>query len=375
MPDNDKEAAEWKQRHGTPYGEEHYNWNYRELWDLPMIRSKFLQMSCRRCHKDAVELEGGEKYTAGMKLFERVGCYGCHRTESYLILDKDKKNEATPEQVKARRPGPPLTRIAVKTNEAWAAKWVLEPRGFRPTTRMPHFFGQSNTRTKVNGNPYPVDTVDGERRSPVDDAISYAIVKYLWDLSDKSETDPAPPANLKGDAARGASIVAQVGCMACHAVKDTPEAEFSRWKDKSRYLQDFAPSLGAVGSKITNRTWLYHLVRDPKKHFPDSAMPRLRLSEQEAMDVVEYLMGLKNADFDAKKAPPAPDEKLVNDLLLELLKAKMPAVDAERAVKGEHPQYPELKDKDGRIRFLGFRMVKNYGCYSCHELKRDDATK
>jgi hypothetical protein len=45
MPDNDKEAGEWKQRHGTPYGEEHYNWNYRELWDLPMIRSKFLQMS------------------------------------------------------------------------------------------------------------------------------------------------------------------------------------------------------------------------------------------------------------------------------------------------------------------------------------------
>ncbi|HLF95188.1 MAG TPA: hypothetical protein VJB14_17105, partial [Planctomycetota bacterium] len=91
-PNTYEQGQRWKNRHGTPYGEERYNWNYRELWDLPMFPSKFAQSSCRRCHADAVELDGAEKYVQGMKLFERAGCYGCHRTETYQILRKDLEN-------------------------------------------------------------------------------------------------------------------------------------------------------------------------------------------------------------------------------------------------------------------------------------------
>ncbi|MBV8879292.1 MAG: hypothetical protein JO332_04985, partial [Planctomycetaceae bacterium] len=88
-PNSPKQGQAWRARHGTPYGEERYNWNYRELWDLPMFPTKFVQASCRRCHTEAVELDGGEKYVEGMKLVERVGCYGCHRIDSYQILPKD----------------------------------------------------------------------------------------------------------------------------------------------------------------------------------------------------------------------------------------------------------------------------------------------
>ena len=370
IPDNAREGVDWKNRHGTPYGDEHYDWNYRELWDLPMIQSKFLQSSCRRCHKEAVELDGGDKYVTGMKLFEKAGCYGCHRTETYQILPKDTKNPHLDPNWKARRPGPPLTRISAKVDETWAAKWILAPREFRPTTRMPHFFGQSNTRTTVNGNSYPVYTdKNGKLRSPVEDAIATSMVKYLWTLSDPKE-DPAPPANLKGDAQRGGLIVAQVGCMACHKTVDTPEAEFSKWVGRSRMLEDFGPSLSAIGSKIKSKAWLYAWVRDPKKHFPDSSMPSLRLSEQEAVDVVEYLMTLKNPAFDKDAGPGEVNAKAVEDLIFELLRKRMPDVDARRELEGKG-DIARLNEPETRLKWLGARMVKNYGCYSCHELRSD----
>lgn len=370
IPDTDKEGVAWKNRHGTPYGDEHYDWNYRELWDLPMIQSKFLQASCRRCHKESVELDGAQKYTEGMKLFERAGCYGCHRTETYQILPKDTKNSDLNPNWKSRRPGPPLTRISTKVDEGWAAKWILAPREFRPTTRMPHFFGQSNARTVVNGNSYPVYTdKNGKPRVPVEDAIAVSMVKYLWSLSD-GKADPEPPANVKGDAQRGGLIVAQVGCMACHKTVDTPESEFTAWSGRSRYLEDFGPALASIGSKIKSKAWLYAWVRNPKSHFPDSAMPSLRLSEQEAMDVVEYLMTLKNPAFEKDAGPELVNPKAVEDLIFELLKKRMPDVDARRELEGKG-DIAGLNRDDVRLRWLGQKMVKNYGCYSCHELRAD----
>ena len=93
-----------------------------------MFPSKYVQASCRRCHTDAVELDGGEKYVEGMKLVERVGCYGCHRMDTYQILEKDLNNDKIDINRKTRRPGPPLERIAAKVTPDWMKKWILEPR-------------------------------------------------------------------------------------------------------------------------------------------------------------------------------------------------------------------------------------------------------
>ncbi|HZE96561.1 MAG TPA: multiheme c-type cytochrome [Planctomycetota bacterium] len=372
-PNTAKQGQEWRVRHGTPYGEEKYNWNYRELWDLPMFPTKYVQASCRRCHADAVELDGGEKYVEGMKLVERVGCYGCHRIDSYQILQKDLDNPATDANRKARRPGPPLLRIATKVTEDWAAKWVLAPRDFRPTTRMPHFFGQSNTRRVVNGNEYKPETKNGVLRSPVDDTIVNAIVKYVWSLSD-TQADPAAP-GLKADAIRGEILVKSLGCVGCHKLQETPLAEFQDQKGKpaarSRFLEEFAPTLSAVGSKM-NKTWLYRWVRNPRQHFSESMMPNLRLSEQDGVDVVEYLMTLKNPDWEKIPAPES-NPAIVDDLIREQLSKAMSTYDVEIAVKGDNPSklYADLKSREGRVKWLGRKMVKNYGCYSCHQLKTD----
>jgi mono/diheme cytochrome c family protein len=345
-PDTPEEATAWRNRHGTPFGEERYDWNYRELWDLPMFPSKFAQSSCRRCHAQEVDLDGADKYVQGMTVFERAGCYGCHRTDSYQILPKDVGDPGLDPNRRARRPGPPLTRIASKVTEEWAWKWIFAPREFRPTTRMPHFFKQSNARHEVNKNPHRPEEIEG--------TIVTSIVKYLWSLSEKAP-DPAPP-ELAGDGKRGELLVRQVGCMACHRVEE------ATYDGESRFLKEFAPTLAGVGGKM-NRTWLYHWVRDPKRHFPDSAMPSLRLSEQEAVDVVEYLMSLRLPEWEQKPGPPAVDPKLLDDLIIEQLRLKLPEVDAKRRVQEMN------RDPDAKLLWFGRRMVKNFGCYSCHELR------
>jgi cbb3-type cytochrome oxidase cytochrome c subunit len=374
MPNNPDQGRDWRRRHGTPYGEEKYNWNYRELWDLPMFPTRYVQASCRRCHVDAVELDGGEKYVEGMKLVERVGCYGCHRIDTYQILEKDLKNPAIDANRKNRRPGPPLLRISTKVTEEWAAKWVLAPREFRPTTKMPHFFGQSNCRSEVNHNPYPPELKNGVVRSPVDDTIVASIVKYIFSLSDP-QPDPAPP-GLQGDPVKGEIIVRSLGCIACHKLEETPLSAFEDAPGKpakrSRYLEEFAPTLAAVGSKM-NKVWLYAWVRNPKKHFPDSYMPNLRMSEQDAVDVVEYLMTRKKPDWE-KLAAPAVNPAIVDDLIRENLSKSMSVYDVERAVAGKHElkSLKELGTPEGKVRWLGRKMVKNYGCYSCHQLRKED---
>ena len=371
-PNTAKQGQEWRVRHGTPYGEEKYNWNYRELWDLPMFPTKYVQASCRRCHVDAVELDGGEKYVEGMKLVERVGCYGCHRIDSYQILQKDLNNPAIDINRKSRRPGPPLDRIATKVTEEWAAKWIIAPRDFRPTTRMPHFFGLSNTRRSVNGHDYKPETKGGVLRSPIDDTIVNSIVKYLWSLSETKNED-VMPGNLKGDVVKGEILVKSLGCVACHKTEETPLSVFLAKGPaaRSRFLEEFAPNLAGVGSKM-NKVWLYQWVRDPKKHFNTTRMPNLRLSEQDATDVVEYLLSLKKPDWE-KLGAPESNPAVVDDLLRELLSKSMSIYDVDQTIAGKSQSklYKELASADGKVRWLGRKMLKNYGCYSCHKVKAD----
>src|SRR5262249_5021650 len=92
-------------------------------------------------------------------------CHGIPATRGGGWVAPDRRREPTPaptlvpaaEQERAkpapanppgthRKVGPSLRRLAEKTNEEWTRKWVYEPRGFRPDTRMPHFYEQSTIK-------------------------------------------------------------------------------------------------------------------------------------------------------------------------------------------------------------------------------------
>ena len=385
IPSSEEQEKAWGPRH-------HYH--YRELWDRPMLPLKHVYASCRRCHTGAVELRGADEYVKGMQLYERAGCYACHRTDTYQILPKDTDGAKLDPNRKARRPGPPLTHVADKFTPEWMAKWVLHPKDFRLATRMPRFFGQSNART-IQVSDALATALAGEKArgatyepKAVEDAVAATLTEYVFATSQTRSYD-APP-GLKGDAARGKAVFEQIGCRACHTA--APEGDYARrTKDvrndddvyrapegTSWYMQEFAPNLNAIGTKLgagtpheaRGRNWLYRWMKDPEHYFEQTRMPKMRpqdqreMTDQELMDLVEYLMGLTKPEWErgGLAVPPAPDG-LVDYLIYEQLRLKMPDVDALDELR-EMRKTPQAK----RLWF-GRKMVQNFGCYSCHEMK------
>jgi cytochrome c2 len=169
---------------------------------------------------------------------------------------------------------------------------------------------------------------------------------------------------------RGELVFEQVGCRACHSTqpddaypgpRDVRNADdkYRAAEGTSHYMSEFGPNLSGMGSK-TDKKWLYAWLRDPKHYFPQTRMGSFRLTEQEAADVVEFLMSLRKPAFEQAPGLSAPDDGLVDALIYEQLKAKMPDVDA----------LAEMKPwgRDYKVWWLGRKMVQNYSCYSCHEL-------
>jgi mono/diheme cytochrome c family protein len=105
--------------------------------------------------------------------------------------------------------------------------------------------------------------------------------------------------------------------------------------------------------------WLYSWVRNPKHYWGESRMPSLRLEDQEAADMVAYLMTLKNAEFDAM---PTPAVKLsaVSAMALEHLNSQ------HGTVLGK--QKFDAMSEEEKILYVGERAIQNYGCAGCHNI-------
>ncbi|HVS36581.1 MAG TPA: hypothetical protein VMS17_13535 [Gemmataceae bacterium] len=154
--------------------EKDYHWQATSQhdWEFPMLSSRFTESSCLQCHHEVTDLvrqgnkEEAPKLLRGFNLVRENGCFGCHEIaglKSGREVGPDLRLEPQPalewltptEQDKARsdpanppgtyrKVGPSLRRIFEKTNEEWARRWIQSPRGFRPDTKMPHFYNLSN---------------------------------------------------------------------------------------------------------------------------------------------------------------------------------------------------------------------------------------
>ena len=151
-----------------------YHWHATSQhdWEFPMLSNRFVESTCLKCHYQVTDLvrdgskEEAPKLLRGFNLVRENGCFGCHEISSISKgreVGPDLRLEPSPalewlsptEQDKAkadplnppgtyRKIGPSLRRIAEKTNEEWVRRWIRSPRGFRPDTKMPHFYGLSN---------------------------------------------------------------------------------------------------------------------------------------------------------------------------------------------------------------------------------------
>ena len=266
------------------HGEVHY-------WETPLLRGTKVQSSCPSCHLDVQKFQEAPLLTQGQILFEQVGCTGCHLVKGYENIPKI---------------GPSLTKISAKVDPSWMVRWVENPHKFRPRSRMPNF--------------------------DLKEADATAITAYLWSIS-KEDADkwtqehPLPAGFREGDAnqiAKGKQLTESIGCKGCHGFA---EGEFTTTIGKAK---DLVPNLKDVAVKVGPQ-WAFNWIKNPRGFSPETRMPSLRLSDEEALAITSYLMTLG-----AKLEPiRGIQEKLA---------------DPANIKRGE-------------------ALVRKWGCFGCHEIK------
>ena len=304
-PRSEAQKKEWEKKYG---------WQMLEKWEAKMLPLNYIEAACAKCHTGTVNVPEAPKLNRGRKLAETYGCFNCHKVAGFE--DRWKV-------------GPDLTNVKSKLSEDWMVKWLHDPKGFRPSTHMPQIFNLSNAST-------PEDLEKNK-------AAVQSIVAYLMKNSETVQMTQPP---VPGDAGRGEKLVKELGCIGCHSAAGID-------------VNKFGPELSGLGSKVTPE-WLYTWLKNPKQVSHDTRMPNLRLSDQEAADIVSYLLSEKNAEFDAKEAPRAKPET-VDNLVLENLQAALRRTDAENELSKMTP--------DQKLEFLGKKTISYQGCYSCHTIK------
>jgi mono/diheme cytochrome c family protein len=218
------------------------------FWEHPLLRGERVEASCLGCHRSVQALSGAATIARGERLFEELGCHGCHLTNGYEGLPKV---------------GPSLRRIGAKLDPQWMVRWVQNPHAIRPRTRMPNFLLSEDEAV----------------------AISAYLLRAGREESEAWLAANPAAASYGGDAARGKELADSVGCRACHAFS-SDEVAGSLGANK-----DIAPNLSAIATKVGPR-WVYHWVKNPRGYSPVAKMPDLRLTDEEARSVTAYLMTL-----------------------------------------------------------------------------------
>jgi cytochrome c2 len=315
MPRSEDQRKDWQKK---------YNWHEEEFIEQPMLPINNIEAGCYKCHNASPEVPKAANLNSGRDLIRIYGCFGCHKLPGYDNI---------------RKVGPDLSTVSGKLTKDWVRKWLENPKAFKSQARMPQFWGNSNN----SGTPY------WDKRNA---AEINAITEFLWSQSKPKES---PAGRNGGNAAAGKQIVENVGCFGCHAVGAIQEVA-----NQSQIRRRHGFNLENQGSKVT-QAWIYNWVKDPAQVWPDTKMPSLRLTDEEAANVAAYLSSLKAEEWD-KKPFPQIDQAALDDVTLELLRTNSTDIEAREKLKGMTPEQKNL--------FAGERLISRYGCFGCHNIPK-----
>ena len=299
------------------HGEDDHYWNDPLTEEVEVMGRKykgaFLQAKCDQCHAQQINVDHAPLLAKGKKLFVDVGCWGCHPIEGYNELAKR---------------GPALTNITAKTTPGWLHTWISYPKRWRPATRMPNFWPGAVSADAV---PHPEGMKAGqvlaEQRKLRDQEVTQ-IAAYLWTTSEHARLPAGSAPN--GDAAKGKQTFDSVGCRGCHVV----EKDSATRRSEGSADRDYAPNLWNVADKARPE-WIYSWVKNPKALWPQTKMPDLRLTDQEAANVTAYLLTLHSEEKYSDPPEYAP---------------------------GHEKQLQQLAEQ-------GKTLINKYGCFGCHDIK------
>jgi cytochrome c1 len=103
------------------------------------------------------------------------------------------------------------------------------------------------------------------------------------------EAAEPPHGDKTGDPARGRAVIAGVGCGACHDIPGVPGAAGI----VAPSLRSFARRTLIGGVHVNEAQVLVGWVRDAPQLSPETGMPAMPITEQEARDVAAYLYTLR----------------------------------------------------------------------------------
>ena len=322
MPRNEKQKKEWKKK---------YNWDYLHYWENKMLPVQYTEAGCFKCHGDNMPVKGAPVLSLGMSTFEKAGCYSCHQMDRWADAPK---------------PGPSLYKMASKTDRDWTYRWIMEPRAFRHNTWMPHFFKKGN-------NSSPQDILRSEQES-------LAMIEYLYEKSEDYEQVDKP---YIGDSENGELLVSSYGCMGCHQIQPEEDPDYIPSMQNIRLEQ--GPNLIGLGSK-TNEKWLFNWLKNPYSYHPGTKMPNMRLSDEEASDIVAYLIQGKTTEFDETPVPGV-DQKILNEITSDFL--------SQLNSTSQVAQKLESMSVEEKLSYSGKNLIGHYGCYSCHNIQGFEEAK
>jgi len=313
--------------------------------------------------RDAIERDA--MAGADAKLSERS-----HQLASLL---KDPETPGTLPKV-----GPSLRHVASKVGFDWAYSWLRNPQDFRPSTKMPRFFGLWE---HLEGK----GLEESMRYEPLE---IRSMVAYLAGASQPFDyVAPYDGITAVPDIERGKKVVQLRGCLACHQHADFPDATSTH-----------GPNLSRIGAKAAShprgKDWLYSWLREPSRYHPKTIMPNVLLEpvtladgsvSDPAADATAYLMqsteGWTPTDIPSATTLTVEERTALDELALMYLRERFPAVRAEAILKdglgereatmrGDERMLAGLADDRDAVllNYVGKKTIGKLACYSCHDI-------
>ena len=178
------------------------------------------------------------------------------RSHQLVSLLKDPETPGTLPKV-----GPSLRHVASKVGFDWLYAWLRNPQDFRPSTKMPRFFGLWE---HLEGK----GLEESMRYEPLE---IRSMISYMERSSQPFEyVKLYAGITAAPDIERGKKVVQVRGCLACHQHADFPEA-----------TSTYGPNLSRIGAKVASNprgaAWLYSWLREPARYHPRTLMPNVLL--------------------------------------------------------------------------------------------------
>jgi len=248
----------------------------------------------------------------GKKLFEEVGCLGCHVRDGKddNLGPKLEGVNGRPLVYRNRDFAPALGKMGLKAQADWLVQWIKNPKSYWHNTTMPNLrLSEGNAK---------------------------AIAAYLFSLSDPGKRAAEVKLDNPAASKRGQRLIRKNGCAGCHVIPGM-EKESKIGPNLAVFSgkKEFELSFGnVVNIEKTWDAWTFAKLKNPKIYQTareSLMMPNFDLSDSESRAIRTFLRGLGGHG--------AP-----------------------------HSVHQELDKRAEKIE-LGRRMIEKYNCTGCHVIE------